>query len=114
MKARFNLTLATQDLERYLSEMIAPVCRSKFLSMPKEFCPNYTPADCPTQSADPSKHPDALVLDGDRTTVLNSRFRREGNARHRVLPRQLHAFSIFSDTHRHVKGLPGIMPSGES
>ena len=41
MKARFDLTdsrfytLATQDLERYLSEMIAPVCKAEFLAMLK-------------------------------------------------------------------------------
>ena len=41
MKARFDLTdlkfctLAAQDLERYLSEMIAPVCKAEFLSMIK-------------------------------------------------------------------------------
>jgi len=41
MKARFYLTdskfytLATQDLERYLSEMIAPVCKAEFLAMLK-------------------------------------------------------------------------------
>jgi hypothetical protein len=42
MKARFDLsdsrfyTMMTQDLERYLSEMIAPVCKSEFLSMLKD------------------------------------------------------------------------------
>ena len=42
MKARFDLTdsrfygMVTQDLERYLSEMIAPVCKAEFLSMLKE------------------------------------------------------------------------------
>ena len=41
MKARFDLTdsrfytLVTQDLERYLSEMIAPVCKAEFLAMLK-------------------------------------------------------------------------------
>jgi len=39
MKARFDLTdsrfysMVTQDLERYLSEMVAPVCKAEFLSM---------------------------------------------------------------------------------
>ena len=42
MKARFDLTdsrfytMAAQDLERYLSEMITPFCKSEFLSMLKE------------------------------------------------------------------------------
>ena len=42
MKARFDLTdsrfygMVTQDLERYLSEMIAPVCKAEFLSMLKD------------------------------------------------------------------------------
>ena len=41
MKARFDLTdskfytLATQNLERYLSEMIASVCKAEFLTMIK-------------------------------------------------------------------------------
>jgi hypothetical protein len=42
MKARFDLTdcrfytMTTQDFERFLSEMIAPVCKFEFLSMPKD------------------------------------------------------------------------------
>jgi hypothetical protein len=42
MKARFDLTdsrfygMVTQDLERYLSEMVAPVCKAEFLSMLKD------------------------------------------------------------------------------
>jgi hypothetical protein len=51
MKARFELdgtkfyTLPTLDLERYLSEMIAPVSKAEFLSMIKETVHFTLPVD---------------------------------------------------------------------